>query len=150
MWFQPKNIHFGCVVHKLCPKTPKFCWFGAKMGLAHNFLWINNIKTMWFAPSDILFGCLPHVYWAIWDGSGPAHANVFVPALRRNISRSRIFPNKLLIQTDREKYRESRKIVIWISHCFWLPCWFSPNFFFHFFKLEIFWEWTKWPSRALN
>ena len=29
MWFQPKN--------KLCPKPPKICWFGAKMGLAHSF-----------------------------------------------------------------------------------------------------------------
>ena len=35
--FNQKNIHFGFLVHKLCPKTPKFCWFWAKMGLAHNF-----------------------------------------------------------------------------------------------------------------
>ena len=164
MRFQPKHIHFGFLVHKLCPKTPKFCWFGAKMGLAHNFTRkdiLSYVSTFYglttskqcdlHLQTSFLGACLMFIgQFGYGPGSGPAHANVCVPALSWNISRSRIFPNKLLIQTDREKYRECRKIVIWISHCFWLPCWFSPNFFFHLFKLEIFGNFQKWPSRALN
>jgi len=30
MWFQQKNIHFGSVVHKLCPKHPNFAGLGQK------------------------------------------------------------------------------------------------------------------------
>ena len=73
-----------------------------------------------------------------------------VTALSWNISRSRNFPKKLFIQTVREKYRESRKIMIWISLSFRLICWFSPNFFFTFSNLKFFGNWQKWPSRALN
>ena len=148
MWFQPKNIHFGSVVHKLCPKTPKFCWFGAKMGLAHIFTRndiLSYVSTFYglttskqcdlHLQTSFLGACLMFIgQFGYGPGSGPAHANVCVPALSWNISRSRIFPKKLFIQTDREKYREYRKNVIWISHCFWLPCWFSPNFFFSLFQ----------------
>jgi len=164
MWFQPKNIHFGSVVHKLCPKTPKFCWFGAKMGLAHNFTRndiLSYVSTFYglttskqcdlHLQTSFLGACLMFIgQFGYGPGSGPGHANVCVTALSWNISRSRIFPKKLFVQTDREKYRECRKIVIWISHCFWLPCWFSPNFFFHFFKLEIFWEFSKMTFQGIK
>ena len=134
------------------------------MGLAHNFT-RNNIlsyvRTFYglttskqcdlHLQTSFLGACLMFIeQFGYGPGSGPTHASVCVPALSWNISRSRIFPNKLLIQTDREKYRECRKIVIWISHCFWLPCWFSPNFFFTFFKLEIFWEFSKMTFQGIK
>ena len=134
------------------------------MGLAHIFTRndiLSYVSTFYglttskqcdlYLQTSFLGACLMFIgQFGYGPGSGPTHASVCVPALSWNISRSRIFPNKLLIQTDREKYRECRKIVIWISHCFWLPCWFSPNFFFHFSNLNIFWNFQKWPSRALN
>ena len=86
MWFQRKNIHFGSVVHKLCPKTPKFCWFGAKwdwpitsqettfwvmwvlfMGLEHQ----NNVICTFRHPFLVYgSGLLPNCLWTR-NGSSP-------------------------------------------------------------------------------
>ena len=137
---------------QVMPKTPKFCWFVAKMGLAHIFTRndiLSYVSTFYglttskqcdlYLQTSFLGASLMFIgQFGYGPRSGPANANVCVPALSWNITRSRMFQNKLFIQTDREKYRESRKIVIWISHCFWLPCWFSPNFFFSLFQTWFF------------
>ena len=60
---------------------------------------------------------------------------VCVPALSWNISRSRIFPNKLFVQTDREKYRElwfEFHIDLRSFFCFW------PKFFCNFSNLKVY------------
>ena len=93
--FNQKNIHFGSVVHKLCPKTPKFCWFGAKMGLAHNFTRndiLSYVRTFYglttskqcdlHLQTSFLGACLMFIgQFGYGPGSGPGHANVCVTAL---------------------------------------------------------------------
>ena len=108
--------------------------------LCEYFLWIKNIKTMWFAPSDILFGCMVQVYWpiAFGPGTGPAHANVSVLTLTSSFSCSRIFPTKLIVQTERVHPRESRKNIIWwVIWCLGVQMFF-PNFFPVFSKVKFF------------
>ena len=158
MWFQPKNIHFGSVVHKLCPKTPKFCWFGAKMGLTDNFTRndiLSYVSTFYgFRTSKQCDLHLQTPFFGVWfwfycpiafgPGTGPAHANVSVLTFTWNISCSRIFPNKLSKQSERLHPRECRKIVIWMSHSIFFFFVFHHFFLSLFSKLKIFGLFVFW------
>ena len=148
MWFQRKNIHFGFVVHKLCPKTPKCCWFGGKMGWTHNFTRndiLSYVSTFYGLRTSKQ--CDLHLqtsFLAVWfmlycpiafgPGTGPAHANVSVLTFTWNISCSRIFQTNWANSLERLHPRECKKIVIWMSHWnFFFFCVYQL-FFSHFFQ----------------
>jgi len=138
---------------QVMPKTPKFCWFGAKMGLTDNFTRndiLSYVSTFYgFRTSKQCDLHLQTPFFGVWfwfycpiafgPGTGPAHANVSVLTFTWNISCSRIFPNKLSKQSERLHPRECRKIVIWMSHSIFFFFCVSPLFFFTFFKIKNFW-----------
>ena len=146
MWFQPKNIHFGYVVHKLCPKTPKFCWFGAKWDLPitsqETTFWVMWVLFMDLEHQNNVICTFRHPFLVYGSGLLPNCLRT------RNGSSPRKcecpnFDFKFLVfkdfsqqtdgvQTERVHPRESRKnIISWVISCLRLqifPPIFSPVF----------------------
>ena len=119
-------MHFGFLLHKLCPKTPKFWCFGAKMGLAHDFkrndilscvgtfYGLRTSKQCDLHLQTSFLGAGIRFYWpiAFGPGSGPAHANVCIPTLTSNISCSRIFPTKVMVYRLKEYILENLEKIL--------------------------------------
>ena len=99
---------------------------------------VNLKKTMWLTPSNRLFACVVRVLCPIWI-SFKIGSIRSVPSLTWKISRSRIFPKKLIVLTEREKFNASSNIMTGVFQDILFFFFFWPNFFFTFFKLEIFW-----------
>ena len=110
-------------------------------------------KTMGLTPSNGLFGCVVRVLCPIWISSKIGSIQS-VPTLTWKISCSRIFPKKLIVQTEREKFNASSKSMTWILHWNYFFFGFWPNFFhffqncFFFFLFLFFWP-TKWIFMTL-
>ena len=137
---------------QVMPKTPKFCWFGAKMGLAHNFT-RNDILSY----VSIFYGwrtskqCDLHLqtsFLGVWfrfidqllsDPERVQPTQMWVSLLWLEISLvQEISPTKLTVQTERVHPRESRKNIIWwVIWCLGVQMFF-PNFFPVFSKVKFF------------
>ena len=121
MWLQPKNIDFGVMVHKI---HTNFGYFWAKMGHSFNKIstWrclgtLDGLRTSkqcdMHSQTSFLGGWFMfYCQFGYGPRQGPGHANLCVPTLTWNISYSKIFLNKLVIQTERVHPGESRKIMI--------------------------------------
>ena len=159
MWFQPKNIHFGSVVHKLCPKTPKFCWFGAKMGLSHNFTRndiLSYVRTFYglttskqcdlHLQTSFLGACLMFIgQFGYGPGSGPAHANV-CPSFEVEIFHVLEFSQTNCLYRLTEKSIENLAKLWFEFHiAFGYLAGFHQTFFFTFSNLKCFGNFQKWP-----
>ena len=97
---------------------------------------VNLKKTMGLTPSNRLFACVVRVLCPIWI-SFKIGSIRSVPSLTWKISSSRIFPKNLIVLTEREKFNASSNIMTGVFQDI-LFFFFWPNFFFTFFKLEIF------------
>ena len=106
-------------------------------------IFFSSVKlknTIWLTPSNRWFACMVRVLCLIWISSNINIGSIrSVLTLTWKISCSRIFPKKLIVQTEREKFNASSNIMTGIMH--WNKSFFGfwPNFFFTFFKLEMFW-----------
>ena len=91
---------------------------------------------MWLTPSNSWFVYVVHVLWQIWILSKIGSVCVSILSLEK--SHVLEFAQKLIIKTEREKCNASSKVMTWIMqwNLFFFGFW--PNFFFTFFKLEIF------------
>ena len=70
--FNQKNIHFGSVVNKLCPKTPKFCWFGAKwdwpITSQETTFWVMWVLFMDLEHQNNVICTFRHPFWVYGSG----------------------------------------------------------------------------------
>ena len=87
---------------------------------------VKLIKTMRLTPSNRLFACVVRVLWPIWISSKIGSIRS-VPTLTWKISRSRIFPKKLIVQTEREKLTAPTNIMTSVTRIL-------TKLFFHFFQ----------------
>ena len=140
-------------VHKNIKRLDPNCKNIHNLRLWSIFSFVNLIKTLGLAPSNTLFVSMVHV-WKQLSTSTKIGVVFRVPNLTCKISCSRIFPTKLIVQTERAHPRESRKVNIW-----WVIWWFRLKTFYPIF-FSLFHNWffldfyiflpTKWICMVRN
>ena len=98
---------------------------------------VNLKKTMWLTPSNRLFACVVRVLCPIWI-SFKIGSIRSVPSLTWKISRSRIFPKKLIVLTEREKFNASSNIMTGVFQDILFFFFFDQTFFSLFSNLKFF------------
>jgi hypothetical protein len=96
---------------------------------------VNIKKTMWLTPLNRLLVCVVRVLFPIWISSKIGSIRS-VPSLTWKLSRSRIFPKKLIVLTERENFNASSNIMtgVFQDKLFF----FLTSFFTLFSNLKFF------------